>query len=78
MIKPIQSTQKVTAQPFKKTEAKKMTKNDLPVSPELLAERAKFSLACVMIATDRFGDPSLKQKLANAVAQKNYAEACLK
>ena len=78
MIKPIHSTQRVATQPFKNLETKKSSKNDLPVSPELLAERAKFSLACLMIATEKFGDSSLKQKLASAVAQKNYAEACLK
>lgn len=81
MIKSIQSAERVNNQPLRKfsgNEVKNKVSNSPAKSPELQAAELKYGLACLWMATSQFGDTELKQKMANAMAHKNYCETCLK
>ena len=79
MIKPVQKSEKVQVQSsknFKSVEKKSNSKKEEAVSPELMAARYKYGLACLYAASAKLENEKLKQELANATAQINYRRAC--
>ena len=81
MIKSVQSTERVNNQLLRKfsgNESKKGVVSNPARNSELQAAELKYGLACLWMATSQFGDAELKQKLASAIAHKNYCESCLK
>ena len=81
MIKSVQSIDSVNNKALRKfssNEAKKKVVSDPAKNSELQATRLAYGLACLCMATSQFGDIELKQKLASAIAHKNYCETCMK
>ena len=79
MINPVQKNEKLQVQSsknFKSVEKKSNTKNAETVSPELMAARYKYGLACLHAASAKLENEKLRQELANATAQINYRRAC--
>ena len=77
MIKPVQKNEKLQVQSSKNFKSvEKILNKEETVSPELMAARYKYGLACLYAASAKLENEKLKQELANATAQINYRRAC--
>ena len=78
MIKPIQSSESVAAQPLKnfKGAESKAPSRSAASNANIQALETKYNLACLLAATTQLENEKLRQELAISTALLNYSKAC--
>lgn len=78
MIKSVQSSEKIMAQPIKNFKGAEDTprRSSAAKMSQLQAAETKYTLACLLAATTQLENQRLKQELANTAAIANYYKCC--